>query len=57
MTATAYDSLYSCGVEERAVYFSTESGKKRVVMFRYLLDTQRQVVLERDKGGGKRLGS
>lgn len=31
--------------------------EKRVVMFRYLLDTQRQVVLERDKGGGKRLGS
>ena len=47
--------LYSCGIEERAVYFSTESSKKRVVMFRYLLDTQRQVVLERDKGGGKRL--
>jgi hypothetical protein len=50
-------SLYSYGVEERAVYFSTESGKKRVVMFRYLLDTQRQAVLERDKGGGKRLES
>ena len=25
-----------------------------MVMFRYLLDTQREVVLERDKGGGKR---
>ena len=31
--------------------------EKRAVMFRYLLDTQRQVALERDKGGGKRLGS
>ena len=26
-------------------------------MFRYLLDTQRERVLQRDKGGGKRLES
>ena len=39
------------------VYFSIREKEKRVVMFRYLLDTQRERVLERDKGGGKRLVS
>ena len=41
--------------KKERVYFSIRDKEKRVVMFRYLLDTQRERVLERDKGGGKRL--
>ena len=40
--------------KKERVYFSIRKKEKRVVMFRYLLDTQRERVLERDKGGGKR---
>ena len=50
-------SLYSCGIEERAVNFSVDSGKacgNVSLIFRY---PTTRVVLERIKGGGKRLES